>query len=472
MAKDLSFGTDGWRHVIADQFNFANVGLVARAISGYFNRYFNEPAIAIGYDTRFLSEYFAALAYNIAKMEVKEVLLSDRFITSPILSNYIYKNGLSGGIMVTASHNPYEYNGLKIKSASGGSASPEDIKKVEQMLYEIANGGDDNFFSAEDAFKSARTVDMQTDYFSSLFSRFKQKTVGDDVRVLVDPIFGASSQVLPQALSKAGCSVSVINEKRDPMFGGLNPEPIEKNLLDLIDEVKKKGFDFGVALDGDGDRIGLVDERGRFINSHQIIALCLQHLFEKKKLKGKVIKTVTTSSQISKMADTYGLDLIETPVGFKYIAEEILKGGVLVGGEESGGIWAGHCIPERDGIFISLLIVEMLIESQESLASLFDQLTERFGLYYYEREDIELTSEHKESLRRFLSSKDKVLVDGKELESLNDRDGYKYIFTDGDWLMFRLSGTEMVLRIYAESQDRDVLSSMMKYALSIAKGEI
>lgn len=473
MAKDLSFGTDGWRDVIADQFNFSNVGRVARAISGYFNRYFNEPAIAIGYDSRFLSEYFAALAYSIAKTEMKEVLLSDRFITSPILSNYIHKNSLSGGIMITASHNPYEYNGLKIKSASGGSASPEEIRKVEQILHDISDNADYDFLRAEDALKYAATVDMLTDYLVTLFSRFKRGMAeGSDLMVLADPIFGASSQVLPLVLAEAGCSVSVINEKRDPMFGDLNPEPIEKNIFDLVCEVKKGGFDFGVALDGDGDRIGLVDEQGRFINSHQIIALCLQYLFERKSLKGRVIKTVSTSSQISRMAKVYGLDLVETPVGFKYIAEEILKGGVLIGGEESGGIWAGHLIPERDGIFISLLITEMLIESQESLGSLFDRLTERFGLYYYDREDIELTSEQKESLKKFLSSKDKVHVDGKELELLNDCDGYKYIFTDGDWLMFRLSGTEMVLRIYAESQDRDVLSSMMKYALSIAKGEI
>ena len=473
MTKDLSFGTDGWRHVIADQFNFLNAGLVTRAISGYFKKNFNEPAIAIGYDTRFLSEYFAALAYSIVKTEIKEVLLSDRFITSPMLSNYVYRKGLSGGIMVTASHNPYRYNGIKIKSASGGSASPEEVGKVEQMLHSVSYDPGDDFFKAEDALKSAPTVNMLTDYLFTLFGRFKRMMAEDSgLKVLVDPMFGASSQVLPHVLAEAGCSVSVINEKRDPMFGNLNPEPIEKNLFDLVCEVKRGGFDFGIALDGDGDRIGLVDERGRFINSHQIIALCLQHLFEGKKLKGRVVKTVTTSSQISRMAEEYGLDQVETPVGFKYIAEEILKGGVLIGGEESGGIWAGHLIPERDGIFICLLIVEMLTESQESLGSLFDRLMERFGKYFYEREDIELTSEQKEGLIKFLSAKDGVIVDGKKLESLNDRDGYKYIFTDGDWLMFRLSGTEMALRIYAESRDRDVLSRIMKNALNIAKGEI
>lgn len=486
----INFGTDGWRGVIADGFTFENVRDVAQALSDYLNRVKSEeskvkrdakpkspqpptpspqPKLVIGYDTRFLSDRFAREAALVAAANGIEVFLTESFAPTPAVSFSTVDIGADGAVLITASHNPPQYNGFKFKAPYGGSATPEITKKIEEC-----------YIRNQEENKKPRIVDMEKAQESGLLHFFNPKEryisrlldVLDDqvvisgtkrkLRVVADPLYGAGQGYLVDALQQLGCGVKEIHGEINPSFGGLNPEPIAENLGELKDYVVKGNFDVGFALDGDADRVGAIDASGAFINSHQVFALLLEHLVNKRGWNGDVVKTVSTTQMIDILAKKYGLNIFETPVGFKYICEHILEKDILIGGEESGGIGIKNYIPERDGILISLLLVEIMITNGKTLGQLISELMDQIGHFYYDRWDIEINHDVKPALLEYLQEFNPSSLIGRKVSMINSQDGYKYYLENNGWLMIRPSGTEAVVRLYAEAESAERVSDLLR----------
>jgi alpha-D-glucose phosphate-specific phosphoglucomutase len=473
MKNEIKFGTDGWRGITGFDFVEEKVKVISAGICEYLNEQKNaklaggpgsNPKVAIGYDTRFLSGKFAKAAANVIGNNGVTVILSDRFITTPALSCAVLNNKADLGVMITASHNPYYYNGYKIKGPYGGSATMDIVRSIEEKVNTLNNNKE---FKASlnnsrhpangDGFSSN---DFSHDYRLYLLGLVDTETIKDnlDFPVIIDPMYGAGQSILKDILDGLSSSkVYEIHSCLNASFGGLNPEPIGDNLADAIKAVKDKKSMLALCLDGDGDRIGAIGENGNFISSHHIFAILLNYLVKTKKLSGKVIKTVSTSSIIDRICLKYGLELLVKPVGFKYISEEILKGGVLMGGEESGGLWINGYMPERDGIYMSLMLLEILCREKKSANEILKDIYNEFGYFVYRRADYEVENERRDRLNDLLSKKiPEPLaneISGKPLLI----DGYKYVLKDGSWIMIRPSGTEAVVRIYAESNTNEKL---------------
>ncbi len=362
----IKFGTDGWRGLIADDFTFANVRRVAAAVAAYV-RAEGEPSrgLVVGYDTRFLSAQSArAAAEAVASLGVP-VALADRATPTPALSYAVAARKAAGGIMITASHNPYRWNGLKFKAPYGGSAEPAIIRRIEVHLHKLGRSGRPAFRR-----KAARiqTADLIAPYLERLKKLVNLERIRASGRkFVIDPMYGAAQGCLARLFDEAGVSYQEIHARHDPLFPGLNPEPIEPHVSDLRHAVVAGQFDAGFAMDGDADRVGAIDRNGTFVNSHKIFSILLKHLVEDLKLRGEVVKTISTTSMIDKLAAKYDLPLHVTPVGFKYICALMLTRDVLIGGEESGGIGIKGHLPERDGMLNSLLLAEVIAERNRTL---------------------------------------------------------------------------------------------------------
>src|SRR3989339_1128458 len=446
MKKDIKFGTDGWRGEIAKDFTFENVRLVTQAFIKHFKKTdFCQKGIAIGYDNRFLSEYFARLCAELCAGAKIKTFYSKIALPSPALSYFVNANNLGAGIMITASHNPSGWNGFKIKEAFGGSARPEVTKEVESELNnteKINKSG------------SYKTFDPKTGYLKHIASFVDMdKIKSSNIKVFLDPMNGSGAGYLKELLP----SIIEINGNRDPLFHGINPEPLPINLEELISATKEAAFSgklvAGIAIDGDADRIGAVDPDGSYISSHNIFSLILKHLYENKKLRGKVIKTFNISRLVEKQAKAYGLEIIEKPIGFKYIAEEFLKGGVLIGGEESGGIGTAGYIPERDGSLNALLLLELIAVTGKTLSQNLKEIMDKLGYYYYDRLDLHI--ERELFVPKLEKLKTAETFAGSKVVKIETLDGVKLNFADESWILFRPSGTEPLLRIYAEGRTMD-----------------
>ncbi len=486
----IKFGTDGWRDVIADSFTFENVRDVAQALSDYLNEIkgkepllkkgisvensqppavSHKPRLVIGYDTRFLSDIFAKEAALVAAANNIEVFLTESFAPTPAVSCSTVDMGADGAVLITASHNPPQYNGLKFKAPYGGSATPEITRKIEEHYIrnqkenkkpKTMNMGQAQekrllrFFNPKEKYIARLLTILDKDLISSGASR--------RLSVVADPLYGAGQGYLKDALLKLGCEVEEIHGEVNPDFGGLNPEPIAENLRQLKDYVVEGNFDAGFALDGDADRAGAIDASGMFVNSHQIFALLLEHLVVKRGWCGDVVKTVSTTQMIDILAQEYKLNIFETPVGFKYICEHILEKDFLIGGEESGGIGVKNYIPERDGILISLLLVEIMLANGKTLGQLINELMDRIGHFYYDRWDVEIDHAVKPALLRYLKRFNPGSLLGRKVSKINNQDGYKYYLENNGWLMIRASGTEAVVRLYAEAESAQKVSDLLK----------
>ncbi len=487
--SDIKFGTDGWRDRLADGFTFDRAALVARAVCDYVlearadgagtaagagagpagtaaeGHAGDEPHLVIGYDTRFMAERFAALAAGVAAAAGIKVSLSDRFVTTPAVSLAVVEHEADGAIIFTASHNPPIYQGLKFKASFGGSASNAVTERIEAKLEELmaATGGD-----ADVAGRAVERMPLDAAEEAGLVERFNPLPAYVDYvtsfadataiaqsasRVVADSLYGTGQGVFMEALERVGCVAEEIHGGRDPLFGGLYPEPIPPHTDELARRVVEGGFDLGLALDGDADRLGAVDSRGRFVNSHQIFAVLLGHLVERRGARGEVVKTVSTTQMVDILAVRYKLAVTETPIGFKYIGERMVEGDVLIGGEESGGIGIGGYLPERDGILIGLMLLEAAATegAGAALDTLVDQLTADLGDFRYDRIDVEIRPAARERVREGLRALEPGAVAGVEVAEIVRIDGFKYVLADGSWLMIRPSGTEAVVRIYAEA---------------------
>lgn len=447
----IKFGTDGWRALIAEDFTFENVQIVSQAFADYIGK--TSHPVIIGYDNRFLSEEFALTAAKVVASNGIRVLLSDSSCPTPAVSFHVKEGSAAAGIMITASHNPPEWNGFKVKGAYGGSATIEITKGIEKKLspgrpVSLKEGIDIEKFDPKKGYleKLRSFVDMAK--ISSVNSP-----------ILINPMFGSGSGYFTELL-KGTLNIREINSHRDTYFGGVNPEPIPVNLKSFMSLCAKEKA-FGIVLDGDADRIGAVSSDGTYINTHQIFALLLYHLVKNKKMSGAVVKTFNMSRLIDMMTNRYSLKLHETPIGFKHICDLMIKEDILIGGEESGGMGIKDHLPERDGLLAGLLLIELMAFEGKSIEAILDDISTQFARFYYDRIDVHINNEQKEAINKQLSGNPLKELAGYRIKELKTLDGYKFIFENGDWILFRPSGTEPLLRIYCEADSQDKVTKLL-----------
>jgi len=471
--SDIKFGTDGWRAIIDKEFTFENVKLVSQAIADYVkNQRTKEPkdkrtAVVVGYDTRLKGDKFAETVAGVIAGNGIKVLLSCGPTSTPALSLAIKQNKLSGGIMVTASHNPPDYNGIKYKADYAGPADPEIIKCIEDLLGQNPVV----MISCAEAGKKGllEKVDLNAPHLKFLKSYLDMAILkGFKARVLVDVMYGAGDHLMENILKGSSCRAKTIHFEPDPTFGGTPPEPIERNLKELIALVKKEKYDIGLATDGDVDRIGAITEDGGFITSSQVISLLLLHFIEDKKWTGAVAKTISGSFLIDEITKAYKLKLHETPVGFKYICKLMQEEDILIGGEESGGIGFKNYVPERDGTLAGALLLEMMAHRKKSIKQILKDVENRFGKFCQERLDLEYPDDKKAKLFAALKANPPGDLLGKKIIEVKAYDGVKLIAEDKSWILFRASGTEPILRIYCEGRSETAVKKLLELGKGLA----
>jgi phosphomannomutase len=466
--SQIKFGTDGWRAVIAEDFTFANVARVAQATADFWSANpvaGTERKVVVGYDRRFLSDQFAQCTAEVFAGNNFEVVLTPEPTPTPSVSFAVKHLRAVGGVMITASHNPPIFNGFKLKSDYGGSSDSETCRAVEGFL-------DKNSPQLRTPNSELRISiqDVRPAHYAALKKLVDFKLIAKSrLRFAHDALFGVGAGCFEQLLAGTTCKVTTLNGEHDVLFGGINPEPIEKNYARSQKFLRAHPHDICLVTDGDADRVGGMDGRGKYLTTHQIICLLLHHLIVNRKGRGRVVKALTTTSMVDKMCAAYGLPLVETGVGFKYICAEMLKGGVLLGAEESGGIgFPGH-IPERDGIAAGLMLLEMLATERVSVNKLLAKLEKQFGPHCYGRIDTHFPLEKRASLMEFLKNNppDKLLR--SPLADIKTFDGVKFVAADSSWLMLRGSGTEPILRIYAETKSDTDVQKLLKLGMSLTR---
>ena len=464
----IKFGTDGWRGVIADDFTFANVRRVAAAIASYV-REESEPkrGLIVGYDMRFLSAGFAQAAAEVLASAGIPVWLANAGTPTPAVSYAVVERKAAGAVMITASHNPYRWNGIKFKAPYGGSAEPAIIHRIETHLHRLDRA---RTRPRKPKPATVERVDLTTPYLE----RLKQLVHLDQIcasgqKFVIDPMYGAGSGCIARLFTEAGIPFQEIHSEHNPLFPGLNPEPIEPHVEGLRQAVTEGAFDAGFATDGDADRIGAMDRTGEFIDSHKIFCILLKHLVEDLGLRGEVVKTFSTTQMIDKMARKYQLPVHLTPIGFKYVCELMLSHDILIGGEESGGIGIKGHLPERDGILNSLLLAEVMAQKKKTLGELVEDLSLEFGPHHYGRIDLEVELARAQALVKQVAQKKFKKVAGLKVTSVQDLDGAKMLFGDSAWLLVRASGTENLLRLYSEAPTRELVKTLLAEMARIAK---
>lgn len=465
----IKFGTDGWRGIISEDYTFNNVRLVAEGIANYVNgRRDGGKGIVVGYDARFLSaEYATECAAVLANQGIK-VWLADSILPTPALSWQVKDYDAAGGVMITASHNPPEYNGVKFKASYGGSASPEIMAEIEECVRLLEVSG--RTFPKVEMPAAVEYFAPRESYLKHVKAMLEQKTLdGFKGKIVFDVMHGAAMGYPGELAKNYGLDLIEVRSEFNPSFGGINPEPIERNLAALRQAMKEHQACLGLATDGDGDRIGAMDADGRFINPHQIMALLIKYLVEKRGWSGGVAQTLTVSELVKRMAQKLGLRLYETPVGFKHITSLMLEEDILIGGEESGGIGLKNYIPERDGLLLGFILIEMVAAYGKTLGRLLNEMMEELGWCYYDREDMHLEIDNKERLMKGLTDNPPKTLDEMEVLSTNISDGCKLYLKDSSWVMFRASGTEPVVRIYAEANDPRRLQRILDKAKGYAR---
>jgi phosphomannomutase len=447
MKTVIKFGTDGWRAIIAQEYTVTNVERVSEATAKWMQKR-KMSKVVIGYDTRFGGKMFAEISARVfGNFDIK-VFLSPDFVSTPMVSLGVVETGSDLGVVITASHNPPSYNGYKLKSSFGGPTSPSDIEEVEALIPDTALY---NLPSIEELREKDLLdyIDLENMYLNHVNKSFDiDKIKSSGLNLAYDAMYGAGQnaikKIFPDALH--------LHCEYNPSFLGQAPEPIEKNLKSFSDIIKNGDYNLGLANDGDADRIGLFDEDGRFVDSHHILLLLLYYMVEYKKEKGKVVVTFSVTDKMKKLAEYYGLECEVTKIGFKYIAEIMTTQDVIVGGEESGGLAVKGHIPERDGVWIGLMVMEFMAVAGKSIKQLIQDVYDKIGSFASDRDDHHLTNAIKDAAmakcKAGLSQVgDRVVVKTEDL------DGYKFYVSDDEWIMVRASGTEPVVRIYAQAPD-------------------
>ena len=472
----IRFGTDGWRAQIAHEFTFENVERVAQAYADYLKQQRADaddeasrkppPAVVVGYDRRFLSERFALRAAEVLAWNGVGVSLFETDVPTPLVSWAVRERGAAGGVIITASHNPATFNGFKLKAPWGGSATPETTRSVEALLDRSparrsplpaeAHGG----------------LEAQSESYRRQIESYIDLGLlrGARGRVVVDSMHGTGGRWVESFLGGGGLEVETIRAERDPLFGGCDPEPIDRNLAPLKARVTAAGALAGLATDGDADRVGAVNELGETMTMHEVVPVILLHLARRRAMTGGVVRTFSQSVLLKRIAAAHGLALHETAIGFKYVADLMLREPILLGAEESGGIGVSGHLPERDGILNSLLFLEAVVASERTPSELVRELHREFGEFYFGRRDLHLDVARGLALVNTLAARPPAAVEGHAVHSVETLDGVKLLFADESWLLFRQSGTEPLLRIYAEATSVAKREAFLDYGVQLAEG--
>ncbi len=465
----IVFGTDGWRGVIARDFTFDNLQLVALATAKFVKKNFKEsPSVVLGYDTRFLSKEFAHEAARILAWQGITVHLTEDITSTPQVSFNTKQKDASIGVILTASHNPAIYNGYKLKANFGGPATPEQIAQLEKELKLIVKKPPIFKHNTLDYYiktQKIRMFDAKEPYLRYIRKKLKINSIKDSkLKVLFDLMYGAGINTVKELLPDA----DEIHSIHNPGFGELeHPEPIAENLQFAIEQVKARKYDIALALDGDADRLGCIDHEGNFVDSHRIFMIFMKYLYEKKNKRGSVAKTVSLTSMVDKYCEKKKIEMFETPVGFKYIAKLMNEHEILIGGEESGGLSTILHIPERDGLFNGLLLLEIMAAENKSLKQLNDELDKEFGIHRFQRRDVRVTQAQKEKILAACAKNPKKL--GKyPVLSMNTRDGWKF-FVENGWLLIRASGTEPLIRFYSEADSLNKVDELLDEGMKLAR---
>ncbi len=472
MDKSIKFGTDGWRGIIAEDFTFDNVRACAQGIADYLRDAGGaDRGLVVGYDTRFASEDFAAAVAEVSAGNGIRCLLGTRPAPTPVISYSIVDRGAAGAVIITASHNPGAWNGLKYKPDYAGSASPEVVSELEERIAGVLKSGN---VKREPLGKGREQglieiCDPEPAYsrqVASLLDLERVRKAG--LNVVVDSMYGSGAGYLARLLHGGSARVAEINSERNPLFPGIQPEPIGKNLTKLCSTVVETGADVGLATDGDADRIGVVDEQGRFITTLQVFALLVLYLLEVRGERGPIVKSVTTTDMVYRLGDIFSVPVHETAVGFKYLGPRMMQENALIGGEESGGYgFRGH-IPERDGVLAGLFMLDLMVSTGKKPSELISYLYEKVGPHYYDRIDTHFPPERREAVVKRLREARPSEVAGAKVSGMDNVDGFRYRLESGGWLLIRLSGTEPLLRIYAESDSMERVQQVLARGKDLA----
>jgi phosphomannomutase len=470
MAQEIKFGTDGWRGIIADDFTFENVRRVASAIAAYVTKYEDSKrGVIIGYDTRFGSPRFAQVAAEVIANAGIPVKLANDYTPTPAVSYAVKQHGAAGGVMITSSHNPWNWNGVKFKGNFGGSATPGIMKRIEEEL--AANA------APKAAKASIEGVDLKKDYVAAV-CRFADLDMiaKTKFKFAVDAMYGSGRGVLSGIFTERGVQHVAIRQELNPLFPGINPEPIEPHTAMLQQTVVREKCDAGLATDGDADRIGGAAEDGSFVDSHKIFCVLLQWLLERKKWPGDVVRAFNTTRMLDRIAAKYGRRLHETSIGFKYVADLMMSTDILIGGEESGGIGYSRFLPERDGILNCLLLANVMAEEGKPLGQLVADLQREYGPHYYGRRDLHIPEDVKQNAIQRARSDAAQSLGAYRVLKKEHLDGVKFFLdapTNGNgadaWVLFRASGTEPLLRLYTEASSPELVSELLTVGESFVR---
>ncbi|UCE21122.1 MAG: phosphoglucomutase/phosphomannomutase family protein [Candidatus Aminicenantes bacterium] len=463
----ITFGTSGWRAVMGEEFTFQNVRTVVQAIANYLKKKFpgKKISVVVDYDTRFLSERYAFEAAKVLSHNQIHVFLTDRDAPSQALAFQVIKRKAQGGINFTASFNPPEYNGLKYNTETGAPAMPEETDKIEEEIKSLKNERPVCPYYPRSEF--VEKIDLQDDYLAFIQDKIDfEKIRKSKIKIAVDLLYGASREYLDEILEENHIPVEEIHGYVDPYFGGITPSCSEENLEELKVLVREKGCHLGIATDADGDRFGIVDEKGNFIIQNLIISLLLDYLVSTKNWKGGVARSVATTHLVDRIARKHDFPLYKTPVGFKYLADLFLKNKIFFGGEESACMAIKDHLPEKDGIFAGLLVAEMMASSGKSLSELIDNLFRKYGKRVGWRKSVPLTVDSERKLRKITENPPKKFGERKVL-NIETIDGLKLDFSDDDWLLIRHSGTEPLMRYYAESSTKDEVKRLIDLGMEL-----
>jgi len=456
----IKFGTDGWRDVIAEDFTFANARIVAQAIARYVVRCEDaRKGVLIGYDHRFASDTVAAAVAEVIASTGTPVWLADKPCPTPTISLLVRQRAAAGGILITASHNPYQWNGIKYKASYGSSALPSIIAQIEIELAEVQKNAVTRLPPRKELIQP---LEPRAPYLDTIEKLIDWKRLRDaKLRFVCDPMHGSATGLLPALFARNGIACDEIRATRDPRFGGVHPEPIPPHIAPLQDAVLAGKYDAGLCADGDGDRIGAVDRDGSFVNPHQIFALLVWHLAGTRNLPGDIAKTFSVTKLIDKLAAKFGRKLHEVPIGFKYICELMLEQNILIGGEESGGIGTSLYLPERDATVCALFLAELMAWHGKSLGDMLRALYAEFGEFHYGRVDLDVTPTQKQKAVAYFSDSKLTHFLDWPIARREDMDGIKIYLGEIGWLLIRASGTENLLRVYCETSKQDLTQRVL-----------
>ncbi len=459
MSTTIKFGTDGWRGIIAQDFTFDNVRACSQAVADYLKQGdLSHRGLIIGYDNRFASEDFARAAAEVVAANGIKVYLCPRATPTPAISFGVLAQKTGGAIIITASHNPAIWNGFKYKTGDGASASSEVTAEIEKHLSRaLLLKGKIKRLPLPQALDQGMVehLDLESIYTQKLAKLIDLKQLSQaKLKVIFDPMYGAGAGYLNQLLGGGAMKLKEINGERNPLFPGIQPEPIAANLNKLSATVKKEKADVGLATDGDADRLGIVDEKGRFLTQLQVFALLCLYLLEVRGERGAMVRTITSTTMIDRLGEIFNVPIYETAVGFKYVAPIMMEKDVIIGGEESGGYGFRSHMPERDGILAGIYFLDFMLKTGKTPSQLLDYLYSKVGPHYYQRRDFSFPEERRQAIIKGVSDNLPQSIDGVKVAKTNTSDGFHLTLADTSWLLIRSSGTEPVLRIYAESDSQ------------------